>query len=340
MMSYSSGKEHNLVDRLVWEDSSVLVTGGTGSFGRTFVEHILKKRPRKVIVFSRDELKQHEMWLALPDNGGLPLRYFIGDVRDAGRLQRAFQDVDIVVHAAALKQVPACEYNPIEAVNTNILGATNIIEAAIDQGVKRVIALSTDKAVSPVNMYGATKLVAEKLFVQGNSYVGRGRTRFSCVRYGNVVGSRGSVIPLFKQQRETGTVTVTDPRMTRFWITLEQGVEFVTRCIEQMQGGEVFIPKIPSMRVVDLAKEIAPGCEVAVTGIRPGEKLHELLISEDEARNTLEFDDMFLLQPIFPWWSGERWQSGRALPDGFRYSSDGNEQWLSSAQLREMAARG
>lgn len=324
------------MDKLRWEDSSVLVTGGTGSFGRAFVERLLRKNPRKVIIFSRDELKQHEMWRQLPDTQH-PLRYFIGDVRDEGRLRRAFHDVDIVVHAAALKQVPACEYNPIEAVNTNILGARNIIEAAIDQGVKRVLALSTDKAVGPVNMYGATKLVAEKLFVQGNSYVGSGHTRFSCVRYGNVVGSRGSVIPIFKQQRETGKLTVTDLRMTRFWITLEQGVDFVTRCIEQMQGGEVFVPKIPSMRVADLASALAPAAEVEVTGIRGGEKLHELLISEDEARNTLEFDDMYLLQPIFPWWSGARWQDGRPLPDGFRYSSDGNDHWLTADELRAMA---
>jgi UDP-N-acetylglucosamine 4,6-dehydratase len=326
------------LEKLNWSECSLLVTGGTGSFGRTFIEHILTKKPRRVVVFSRDELKQHEMRRALPDGPDSPLRYFIGDVRDPDRLRRAFHEVDVVIHAAALKQVPACEYNPIEAVNTNILGARNIIEAAIDTGVKRVIGMSTDKAVSPVNMYGATKLVAEKLFVQGNSYVGAGRTRFSCVRYGNVVGSRGSVVPLFLDQRETGTVTVTDSRMTRFWITLDQGVDFVVRCTEQMQGGEVFVPKIPSMRIVDLAKALAPGCDVRVTGIRAGEKLHELLISEDEARNTLEFGDMFVLQPIFPWWAGERWQDGRPLPDGFRYSSDGNDRWLSTAELQNMVA--
>jgi UDP-N-acetylglucosamine 4,6-dehydratase len=328
--------EGDELDKLNWSECSVLVTGGTGSFGRTFIEHILTKKPRRVVIFSRDELKQHEMRRALPDELGSPLRYFIGDVRDADRLRRAFHDVDVVIHAAALKQVPTCEYNPIEAVNTNILGARNVIEAAIDQGVKRVIGMSTDKAVSPVNMYGATKLVAEKLFVQGNSYVGAGRTRFSCVRYGNVVGSRGSVVPLFLDQKPSGTVTVTDDRMTRFWITLTQGVDFVVRCTEQMQGGEVFVPKIPSMRIVDLAKALAPDCRINVTGIRPGEKLHELLISEDEARNTLEFDDMFVLQPIFPWWLGERWKNGRPLPDGFRYSSDGNSQWLSMAELKNM----
>lgn len=327
------------VDRMTWQDASVLITGGTGSFGRNFVEHLLRRKPRRLVVFSRDELKQHEMARVFPDTGESPLRYFIGDVRDADRLRRAFHGVDIVVHAAALKQVPACEYNPIEAVNTNILGARNIIEAAIDQGVKRVIALSTDKAVSPVNMYGATKLVAEKLFVQGNSYAGGLQTRFACVRYGNVVGSRGSVIPLFREQRPSGRLTVTDPRMTRFWITLDQGVEFVMRCAQQMRGGEVFVPKIPSMRVMDLAKAIAPECAVDVTGIRPGEKLHELLISEDEARNTVEYDDMYLLQPIFPWWTTESSTGGRPLPDGFRYSSDGNTQWLTETQLQEMAER-
>ncbi len=322
-----------------WENASILITGGTGSFGRKFVERVLRYQPRRLVVFSRDELKQHEMARAFPDTGDSPLRYFIGDVRDADRLRRAFHGVDIVVHAAALKQVPACEYNPIEAVNTNILGARNIIDAAIDAGVTRVIALSTDKAVSPVNMYGATKLVAEKLFVQGNSYAAHSHTRFSCVRYGNVVGSRGSVIPLFTQQRASGRLTVTDPRMTRFWITLEQGVDFVLRCTQQMRGGEVFVPKIPSMRVADLAKALAPECTIDVTGIRPGEKLHELLISEDEARNTLEFDDMYLLQPIFPWWTTESITGGRPLPDGFRYSSDGNQHWLTEAQLQEMAER-
>jgi UDP-N-acetylglucosamine 4,6-dehydratase/5-epimerase len=325
------------VTGMKWQDASVLVTGGTGSFGRKFIERLLRHQPRRLVVFSRDELKQHEMARVFPDVGDTPLRYFIGDVRDAARLRRAFHGVDIVVHAAALKQVPACEYNPIEAVNTNILGARNIIDAAIDEGVQRVIALSTDKAVSPVNMYGATKLVAEKLFVQGNSYAGSASTRFSCVRYGNVVGSRGSVIPLFKAQRATGTLTVTDERMTRFWITLEQGVDFVMRCTEQMTGGEVFVPRIPSMRVVDLAKAIAPECRIEVTGIRPGEKLHELLISEDEARNTLEYDDMYLLQPIFPWWTTESASGGRPLPDGFRYSSDGNSDWLTEDQLRKMA---
>ena len=250
-----------------WADSSILITGGTGSFGRAFAEITLRDLgPKKLIIFSRDELKQYEMRVGGFDDPRL--RYFIGDVRDADRLRRAVSGVDVVVHAAALKQVPACEYNPIEAVMTNVMGARNIIDAVLDTGVKKVLALSTDKAVNPVNLYGATKLVAEKLFVQANAYSGTGPTRFSCVRYGNVVGSRGSVIPLFLKQRGTGNVTVTDPRMTRFWITLDQGVRFVIRCIEEMHGGEVFVPKIPSMNIMDLVKTVAPECDVDVIGIR------------------------------------------------------------------------
>jgi UDP-N-acetylglucosamine 4,6-dehydratase/5-epimerase len=325
-------------DQFSWEGSSVLVTGGTGSFGQRFVEAVLPLNPRRLIVFSRDELKQHEMRERFSDApANSPVRYFVGDVRDAGRLRRAFRDVDVVVHAAALKQVPACEYNPFEAVQTNIIGAKNIIDAAIDAGVKRVLALSTDKAVGPVNLYGATKLVAEKLFVQGNSYSGTDGCRFACVRYGNVVGSRGSVIPLFKQQRLNGSITVTDQRMTRFWITVEQGVEFVMRCTGQMQGGEVFIPKIPSMRIMDLASVLAPGCAIRVTGVRPGEKLHELLISEDEAPNALEFSDMYVLQPLFPWWTTTTWNGGKRLPAAFKYASDSNDRWLTPTELRVMA---
>src|SRR6266478_1287061 len=256
-----------------WSQESILVTGGTGSFGKKFVEIMLREfRPQRLVVFSRDELKQHEMRTSGFDHPSM--RYFIGDVRDVERLKRALAGVTVVVHAAALKQVPACEYNPFEAVQTNILGAKNVIDSAIDRAVKRVIALSTDKAVNPVNLYGATKLVAEKLFIQGNSYSGAQGTAFSCVRYGNVVGSRGSVIPLFLEQRKTNVVTVTDERMTRFWITLEQGVEFVIRCLTLMQGGEIFVPKLPSMRIVDLVHTIAPKCEVRLTGIRPGEKIH------------------------------------------------------------------
>jgi UDP-N-acetylglucosamine 4,6-dehydratase/5-epimerase len=323
-----------------WQDSVVLVTGGTGSFGRKFTEILLREhRPRKLIVFSRDELKQHEMRQQYPEGAESPLRFFIGDVRDRERLERAFHGVDIVVHAAALKQVPACEYNPFEAILTNVMGAKNIIDAAIDQQVSKILALSTDKAVNPVNLYGATKLCAEKLFVQGNAYAGVAGTRFSCVRYGNVVGSRGSVIPLFLQQRQRGRLTVTDPRMTRFWITLEQGVRFVIRCLERMHGGEVFVPKIPSMNIMDLAQAVAPQCDVEEVGIRPGEKLHEVLISEDEARNTVEVDDMFVvLQPYHPLWVEENWRSGRALPADFRYGSDNNAQWLKASDLEKLVA--
>ena len=263
-----------------WKDQVVLVTGGTGSFGQKFTQVMLEDyNPAKLIIFSRDELKQHEMRSQGFDHPSL--RYFIGDVRDPLRLRRAMQGVDIVVHAAALKQVPACEYNPIEAILTNIMGSRNVIEAALDTDVQRVMAISTDKAVNPINLYGATKLAAEKLFVQSNAYAGAGETRFSCVRYGNVVGSRGSVVPVFFQQRQSGKVTITDQRMTRFWLALEHGVRFTLRCIEQMEGGEVFIPKIPSLTVADLAEAIAPGVDIEYIGIRPGEKLHEeLLIGE------------------------------------------------------------
>lgn len=318
-----------------WHDKVVLITGGTGSFGRKFVDVMVKEyKPKKLIIFSRDELKQHEMRMAGYDQSNL--RYFIGDVRDVDRLRLAMHGVDIVVHAAALKQVPACEYNPIEAIMTNIIGARNIIEAALDAEVEKVIALSTDKAVNPINLYGATKLCAEKLFVQSNAYSGVRRTRFACVRYGNVVGSRGSVIPLFLKQRRNGKITITDPRMTRFWITLEQGVRFVIRCVEQMHGGEIFVPKIPSMSIMDLAQAIAPDCEVEYIGIRPGEKIHEVLISEDEARHTLELEDMFIIQPLHPWWSIENWAQARPLPEGFKYSSDTNTRWLSVEELRNL----
>ena len=317
------------------DDKVILVTGGTGSFGQKFTDIVLREyRPRKLIIFSRDELKQHEMRQL---HSGPLMRYFIGDVRDRDRLQRAMHGVDIVVHAAALKQVPACEYNPIEAVKTNIVGAQNVIDAAIDCGVEKVIAISTDKAVNPVNLYGATKLCAEKLFVQGNAYSGEGGTRLSCARYGNVVGSRGSVIPEFQRQRLNGHITVTDERMTRFWITLDHGVRFVIRCLDGMQRGEVFVPKIPSMRIMDLATSVAPGCDVKLVGIRPGEKLHEVLISKDEARTTVELDDMFVIQPAHPWFRPPDWSRGRPLPDGFEYRSDKNDQWLTCEQLLQMS---
>lgn len=315
-------------------DKVILVTGGTGSFGRKFAEVVLScSTPKKLIIFSRDELKQSEMQRQF---AGHNLRYFIGDVRDLDRLRLAMRSVDVVVHAAALKQVPACEYNPFEAVKTNIMGASNVISAAIDAGVRKVLAISTDKAVNPINLYGATKLCAEKLFVQGNAYAGEADTRFSCARYGNVVGSRGSVLPLFIEQRINGAVTVTDERMTRFWMTLQQGVEFVLRCLDIMHGGEVFVPKIPSMRVMDLVGAIAPGCRVTFTGIRPGEKVHESLVSEDEAHHTCELDDLYVIKPVHPWYSVDHWANARVLPEGFRFSSDCNDRWLGVDELREL----
>ncbi len=318
-----------------WDDKVVLVSGGTGSFGQKFVELLVTKyRPKAIRIFSRDELKQHEMMQRWGDEPSL--RFFIGDVREPDRIHRAMEGVDVVVHAAALKQVPACEYNPFEAVKTNVLGGQNIVNAAIDLEVDRVIALSSDKAVNPVNIYGATKLCMEKIFVHGNSYAGARRTRCSVVRYGNVVGSRGSVVRAFLEQAKSGVLTITDKRMTRFWITLEQGAEFVARCVERAQGGEVFVPKIPSMRIVDLAQTMAPGCALQVTGIRPGEKLHELLISEDEARNVLEFDDLFVVEPTFTWSGHQKWSGGKRLPDGFSYSSNNNPRWLSPEELRGM----
>lgn len=319
-----------------WSNVSILLTGGTGSFGQKFTEIILKEyTPRRLAIFSRDELKQHEMKTSGFDHPCL--RYFIGDVRDRDRLRRAMDGVDLVVHAAALKHVPACEYNPFEAVQTNIHGAQNIIDAALDAGVKKVLALSSDKAVNPANLYGATKLVAEKVFVQGNAYGRAGRARFSCVRYGNVVGSRGSVIPLFLKQRLSGTVTITDERMTRFWITLDQGVRFVIRAIENMQGGEVFVPKIPSMRVMDLKEAIAPECRTKIIGIRPGEKLHEVLLSQDEARHTIETKDSYVIKPEDPsWGEPEDWPEATPMKDGFYYASNTNDVWLSSQDLGMM----
>jgi len=313
----------------------ILVTGGTGSFGQKFTEIVLREHNTKAIrIFSRGELLQEEMRRRFEDDQRL--RFFIGDVRDRERIHRAMNGVDIVVHAAALKQVPACEYNPIEAIRTNIDGAINVIDAAIDNGIEKVIAISTDKAVYPVNLYGATKLVAEKLFVQANAYTGFGKTRFSCVRYGNVVGSRGSVIPLFLEQRKTGETTITDERMTRFWITSEQGVRFVIKCIEIMSGGEIFIPKIPSVRITDLADVIAPGAQRKVIGIRPGEKLHEALMPGEEARHAREFDDYFVVEPEFVFWGKADLKGGKALAESFTYTSDTNNWWLSEDDLNKM----
>ncbi|CAM4389782.1 UDP-N-acetylglucosamine 4,6-dehydratase (inverting) [Paenibacillus alkaliterrae] len=311
----------------------ILVTGGTGSFGHKFIEKVLEQDVKKVIVFSRDELKQYEMAQEFTDPR---MRFFIGDVRDKERLYRAFDGVDVVIHAAALKHVGACEYNPFEAVKTNIHGAQNIIEAAIDCGVQRVIALSTDKAASPVNLYGATKLASDKLFVAANSYVGEKDTRFSVVRYGNVVGSRGSVVPFFKKIKATGKLPITDERMTRFWITLTQGVQFVLDSLERMHGGEIFVPKIPSMNVVDLARAIAPECKVEVVGIRPGEKLHEAMITEDDARKTIDFDSYYVIQPEFPWWFEDYTKDGEPVEDGFKYTSDTNTEWLTVEELRAL----
>ena len=321
-----------------WTDKVVLITGGTGSFGKKFIKMLLaEKQPKKIIVFSRDELKQHEMRVAGYDHPSL--RYFIGDVRDRDRLLRAMHGVDIVVHAAALKQVPACEYNPMEAVKTNIIGTSNVLEAALDAGVSKVLALSTDKAVSPANLYGGTKLVAEKLVIQSNAYAAGSATRYSCVRYGNVVGSRGSVVPLFLKQRASGRITITDDRMTRFWLSLEQGVHFVMTCIEQMEGGEVFVPKIPSTKVVDLARAIAPEAEINIIGIRPGEKLHEDLLSDDEARHTIELDQMYVIQPAEAVWFGYSWKDrGTTLPEGFSYTSDNNTEWLDVEGIKQYIA--
>lgn len=321
----------------MFEGRSVLITGGTGSFGQKFVETVLDRDPpKRLVIFSRDEMKQSEMARRFSPQAYPCLRYFIGDVRDRDRLYRALDGVDVVVHAAALKQVPSCEYNPLEAVKTNVLGAANLIDAAIDRNVEKVIALSTDKAANPINLYGATKLCSDKLFTGANNYCGAHRTRFAVVRYGNVVGSRGSVVPLFLKMRSRGVIPITDPRMTRFWITLQQGVDFVLKSLTWMRGGEVFVPKIPTMSLVDLARAIAPDCRLETIGIRPGEKLHETMISEDDARQTLEYDDHFVILPdpqslLFARKTDQ--DTGTPCPDGFCYSSDTNPDRLSVGQL-------
>jgi len=314
----------------------ILITGGTGSFGKKATEIILKNyKPEKVIIFSRDELKQFEMAQQFKESKGI--RFFIGDVRDKERLQRAFHKVDYVIHAAALKQVPAAEYNPFEAVKTNIIGAENVINVAIDQGVKKVIALSTDKAANPINLYGSTKLCSDKLFIAGNSYVGCDHSIFSVVRYGNVVGSRGSVIPYFLKQKEKGILPITDSRMTRFWITVEQGADFVLNCLKQMVGGELFVPKIPSMNIMDLAEAIDPECKTEIVGIRPGEKLHEVMVTRDDARRTLEYDDHYVVQPDFEYWGHRRKENGgKKVAEGFEYNSGTNQWFLTIEEMREM----
>ncbi len=316
----------------------VLITGGTGSFGRKFVEKVLvNHEPKKLIVLSRGELKQYEMRQMFDESRYPAIRYFIGDVRDRERLYRALDGVDVVIHAAALKQVPTAEYNPLEAVKTNVIGAANVIDAAIDRNVKKVIALSTDKAANPINLYGATKLCSDKLFTAANSYSGRHGTKFSVVRYGNVMGSRGSVIPYFMKMRKAGILPITHPKMTRFWITLEQAVEFVLSCLGRMEGGEIFVPKIPSMNIVDLARAIAPECQTEIVGIRPGEKLHEVMVPADDAPYTTEYDDCYVIHPAFHDWSngrGVHHNGGKPCSDGFSYTSDNNSLRLTPDQLR------
>lgn len=313
----------------------ILITGGTGSFGTTFIDTVLNEHdPAAIRVYSRDELKQYELQQRFRDER---LRFFVGDVRSLDRLSLATRGVDVLIHTAALKQVPACEYNPFEAVQTNVIGAENVVAAAIRNDVPKTLALSTDKAVNPVNLYGATKLCAEKIVTQANAYAADSPARFASVRYGNVVGSRGSVVPLFKQQVEGGELTITDEAMTRFWISLPQAVSFVIDCLGRMQGGEVFIPKIPSMRVTDLADAIAPNLPRRVVGIRPGEKVHEVLITEDESRHAVSFGDYYAVYPSFPFWRSGDYPHGEELPPGFRYSSDSNDEWLGLEDLRELA---
>src|SRR4051794_37106950 len=312
---------------------TLLVTGATGSFGTAFLKTVLARHDvASIRAFSRDELKQYELERTIRDDR---VRLLLGDVRDVDRLRVATRGVDVIVHAAALKQVPACEYNPFEAVQTNILGAQNVINAAMDNGVPLTIALSTDKAVNPANLYGATKLAAEKIVAQAGVYAAGTAARFASVRYGNVMGSRGSVIPVFKQQATQGRVTITDERMTRFWITLQEAVDFVLSCLPLVEGGETFIPKIPSMRITDVASALAPDAERVVTGIRPGEKLHEVLLTEDEARNSYDLGDRYVILPYRPLPSTPR---GDELPDGFHYASDSNDAWLTAEQLRAIAA--
>ena len=320
------------------DGKNILITGGTGSFGKKCTEIILERyKPKRLIIFSRDELKQFDMTQIYSVREYPCMRYFVGDVRDKERLHRAFYGVDYVVHAAALKQVPAAEYNPFEAVKTNILGAQNVINVAIDQKVKRVIALSTDKAANPINLYGATKLCSDKLFIAGNSYVGKDHTIFSVVRYGNVIGSRGSVIPFFLKEKKNGVLPITDPRMTRFWITLKQGVNFVLQCLERMVGGELFVPKIPSMNIMDLVKAFCPTCKTENIGIRPGEKLHEVMISKDDARNTVEYQDYFVIKPPFRYFDRRFSKDGcKPVPQGFEYDSGTNTWWLTVDELKEM----
>jgi UDP-N-acetylglucosamine 4,6-dehydratase/5-epimerase len=323
-------------------NSSILITGGTGSFGKILIKTILSRfKPKKLIVYSRDELKQFEMQQVFPDNPGSPMRYFIGDVRDLPRLKMAMEGVDVVVHAAALKQVPAAEYNPFEAVKTNIIGGQNVIDAAIGAKVKKVVALSTDKAAAPINLYGATKLCSDKLFVAANNYAGEHDIKFSVVRYGNVMGSRGSVIPFFLDRKDSGILPITDERMTRFNITLQRGVDFVLECLEKMWGGELFVPKIPSYKILDVAEAIAPNCKLEIVGIRPGEKLHEEMITETDSLNSVEFEKYFVVLPSTPLWDIEKFKAesdssnGEMCEFGFSYNSGTNTKFLTVEEIRE-----
>ncbi|TRO82359.1 UDP-N-acetylglucosamine 4,6-dehydratase (inverting) [Trichloromonas acetexigens] len=320
---------------------SILITGGTGSFGRKFTETVLREFPRvnRLVIFSRDEMKQFEMEQDFPRNKYPQIRYFIGDVRDTQRIHRAIEGIDIVIHAAALKQVPAAEYNPFECIKTNVLGAQNVIDACLDADVKQVVALSTDKAAAPINLYGATKLCSDKLFVAANNFKGKRDIKFSVVRYGNVMGSRGSVIPFFLKKKREGVLPITDERMTRFNITLEDGVRLVLKALEVMWGGEIFVPKIPSYRIMDVAKAVDSGCRIEIVGIRPGEKLHEEMITATDALNTIEFKDYYVILPSMQLWNTERWKTqceGRPCPEGFAYNSGTNTEWLSVEQLREL----
>ena len=327
------------------DGAQVLVTGGTGSFGQAFIRRINEiARPARTVIYSRDELKQYEMERAFPPEVVRRLRFFIGDVRDLSRLEMAMRDIDYVIHTAALKQVPAAEYNPFECIHTNVLGAENVVQAAIRNGVKRVIALSTDKASNPINLYGASKLASDKIFTAANHLSGSTKVRFSVVRYGNVIGSRGSVVPLFRKLIAEGATSlpITDPRMTRFWITLREGVDFVLSCLPLMRGGEIFVPKIPSMKMTDLASTMAPGLEQRVVGIRPGEKLHETMVTEGDARHTVEMPDRYVIEPSFAWWDRATFEGtlGKRVPEDFRYASDDNPDWLDPDRLRSLLADG
>ncbi len=322
-------------------DKTILITGGTGSFGKKCLKMIFERyNPKKVIIYSRDEFKQYNMKAEMADQVDMSrVRFFIGDVRDKERLMRAFHGVDYVIHAAAMKQVPTCEYNPMEAIKTNIHGAQNVIDAALDRGVKKVVALSTDKAVNPINLYGGTKLVSDKLFIAANAYTGLNGTVFSVVRYGNVAGSRGSIIPLFRRLAEEGNkeLPITDTRMTRFWITLEQGVELVFKALAEAKGGETYISKIPSFHIIDLAEAILPGCGIKEIGIREGEKLHEVMVTKDDSRSTFEYDKHYIVYPNFDWVDLKKavLPGGKCVADGFEYNSGTNAEWLNVEQLRE-----